>query len=166
MPRDFLVICQIVGREKIGKRTTLHLECRKKREKKAGGERGVISISMCLDKKMFFFFLVLIIHFFVFPCFPHAIPSCPSTFPPSLPHPGSSIHLHLPRHKTKALKVEIEVVGSIIKKFYLERVESKKWNVVSLFFSFFLRSKNRVGREKRILAYLRYEGHLNVKTMN
>lgn len=44
----------------------------------------------------------------------------------------------------------------------------KKWNVVSLFFflSFFLRSKNRVGREKRILAYLRYEGHLNVKTMN
>lgn len=38
---------------------------------------------------------------------------------------------------------------------------------LSLFFlSFFLRSKNRVGREKRILAYLRYEGHLNVKTMN
>lgn len=68
--------------------------------------------------------------------------------------------------KRKPSKVEIKVVGSIIKKFYLERVESEKWNVVSLFFSFFLRSKNRVGREKRILAYLRYEGHLNVKTMN
>lgn len=68
--------------------------------------------------------------------------------------------------KRKPSKVEIKVVGSIIKKFYLERVESKKWNVVSLFFPFFLRSKNRVGREKRILAYLRYEGHLNVKTMN
>lgn len=42
--------------------------------------------------------------------------------------------------KRKPSKVEIKVVGSIIKKFYLERVESEKWNVVSLFFflSFFV----------------------------
>lgn len=158
--------------KKIGKRTTLHLECRKKRQKKQGGERGVISISICLDKKIFFFFflfLVLIIHFFVFPCFPHAIPSCPSTLPPSLPHPGSSIHLHLPRHKTKAFqKLKSKSSEALLKSFISREWNGKKMECrLSLFFlSFFLRSKNRVGREKRILAYLRYEGHLNVKTMN
>lgn len=43
--------------------------------------------------------------------------------------------------KRKPSKVEIKVVGSIIKKFYLERVEWEKNGMSSLsFFSFFLSS--------------------------
>lgn len=41
--------------------------------------------------------------------------------------------------KRKPSKVEIKVVGSIIKKFYLERVEWEKMEC-RLFFSFFLSS--------------------------
>lgn len=129
--------------KKIGKRTTLHLECRKKREKKAGGERGVISISICLDKKMVFFFFLFGFDysFFCFSLFPTCNPILP-LYPPSFSPPPRLVHPPTPsKAQNESLqKLKSKSSEALLKSFISREWNGKKWNVVSLFFSFFLSS--------------------------
>lgn len=132
--------------KKIGKRTTLHLECRKKwKEKKAEKSRGRagshLYIYLFRQEDVFFFF-GFDYSFFCFSLFPTCNPILP-LYPPSFSPPPRLVHPPTPsKAQNESLpKVEIKVVGSIIKKFYLERVEWEKNGMSSLsFFSFFLSS--------------------------